>query len=35
VKATLGVLEGTIRVAGQKAVVAEEITLTFGAAGAE
>ncbi len=35
VKAPLAVLEGTIRVAGQKAVVAEEITLTFGAAGAE
>ena len=32
VKAPLAVLEGVIRVAGQKAVVAEEITLTFGAA---
>ncbi len=32
VKAPLAVLEGSIRVAGQKAVVAEEITLTFGAA---
>jgi 3-hydroxyacyl-[acyl-carrier-protein] dehydratase len=31
VKAPLAVLEGVIRVAGQKAVVAEEITLTFGA----
>lgn len=30
VKPPLAVLEGVIRVAGQKAVVAEEITLTFG-----
>lgn len=29
-KAPLAVLEGTIRVGGQRAVIAEEITLTFG-----
>jgi 3-hydroxyacyl-[acyl-carrier-protein] dehydratase len=33
VKAPLAVLEGVIRVGGEKAVVAEEITLTFGGAG--
>lgn len=30
VKPPLAVLEGTVRVAGQRAVLAEEITLTFG-----
>ena len=34
IKAPLAVLEGVIRVGGQKAVVAEEITLTFGPASA-